>query len=99
MDAPAIFLTYTPAKRRNYYGEKALAGLRELGVARLHGGGAPLDAGQLVAAASGAQVIVADRMTAGPASVSTSLPQLSAFVRVAVDISTVDVPAAPYGFA
>ena len=54
----------------------------------------PLDSKDLVAAASGARVIVADRMTAGPASVFAGLPQLSAFVRVAVDISTIDVPAA-----
>jgi len=94
MDAPAIFLAHTPAMRRNYYGEQALAGLRQLGPVRLHDGDAPLDARQLVAAASGARVIVADRMTAGPASVFAGLPQLSAFVRVAVDISTIDVPAA-----
>jgi len=60
---------------------------------RLHEGDAPLDAAQLVAAAPSAGVIVADRMTAGPASVF-GLAQLSAFVRVAVDISTIDVPAA-----
>ena len=33
-------------------------------------------------------------MTAGPAAVFAGLPELSAFVRVAVDISTIDVPAA-----
>jgi len=37
---------------------------------------------------------VADRMTSGPAAVFAELPQLSAFVRVAVDISTIDVAAA-----
>jgi len=94
MDAPVIFLAHTPPMRRNYYGERALAGLRELGTVRLHEGDAPLDAAQLVAAASGARVIVADRMTSGPAAVFAELPQLSAFVRVAVDISTIDVAAA-----
>ncbi len=49
MDAPVIFLTHTPAMRRNYYGEQALAGLRQLGTVRLHKGDAPLDAAQLVA--------------------------------------------------
>ena len=38
MDAPAIFLAHTPAMRRNYYGEQALAGLRELGTVRFHEG-------------------------------------------------------------
>ena len=94
MDAPVIFLAHARAMRRNYYGEQALAGLRALGHVRLHEGELALDAGQLVAAAGGAQVIVADRMTAGPAAVFAGLPRLSAFVRVAVDISTVDVPAA-----
>lgn len=94
MDAPVIFLTHTPAMRRNYYGERALAGLRQLGTVQLHEGDAPLDAAQLVAAAAHAQIIVADRGTAGPASVFAELPQLSAFIRVAVDISTIDVPAA-----
>jgi D-3-phosphoglycerate dehydrogenase len=94
MDRKVIFLAHTPAMRRNYYGEQALAGLRELGEVRLHEGDAPLDAEQLVAAAAGALVIVADRMTAGPAAVFAELPQLAAFVRVAVDISTIDVPAA-----
>ena len=94
MDAPTIFLAHTPTMRRNYYGERALAGMRQLGTVLLHEGDAPLDAAQLVAAAAGVRVIVADRMTAGPASVFAGLPQLSAFVRVAVDISTIDVPAA-----
>ena len=94
MDAPVIFLTHTPAMRRNYYGEQALAGLRQLGTVRLHEGAAPLDAAQLVAAAADAQVIVADRATAGPASVFAGLPRLLTFMRVAVDISTIDVPAA-----
>lgn len=94
MDAPLIFLAHTPAMRRNYYGERALAGLRALGSVTLHEGAVPLDPGQLVAAAGGARVIVADRMTPGAAAVFAGLAQLSAFVRVAVDISTVDVTAA-----
>ncbi len=94
MTVPAILLAHTPAMRRNYYGAQALAGLRELGEVRLHEADQPLDAEGLLAAASGVQVIVADRMTAGPAAVFAGLPGLSAFVRVAVDISTVDVPAA-----
>ncbi len=94
MDAPLIFLAHTPAMRANYYGERALAGLRALGRVQLHEGAAALEAGQLVATAGAARVIVADRMTPGAGAVFTGLPQLSAFVRVAVDISTVDVAAA-----
>ncbi len=91
---PIIFLAHTPAMRRNYYGDAALAGLRALGDVRLHGGDVPLGSTQLVAEAADATVIVADRMTEGPAAVFAALPRLSAFVRVAVDIRNVDVPAA-----
>ena len=94
MARPIILLAHTPDMRRNYYGEAALAGLRALGEVRLHEGDAPLSADQLIAAAAGATLIVADRMTAGPAAVFAALPQLCAFVRVAVDIRNVAVDAA-----
>ncbi len=89
-----IFLAHTPEMRRNYYGEKALAGLRALGPVRLHEGDEALHGPALVAAAQGARIIVADRMTPGPAEVFAGLPDLAAFVRVAVDIRNVDVEAA-----
>jgi D-3-phosphoglycerate dehydrogenase len=94
LTTPIIFLAHIPAMRRNYYGEEALAGLRALGEVRLHEGDDPLGPGPLAAAAAGAAVIVADRMTEGPADIFTALPGLSAFVRVAVDIRNVDVAAA-----
>ena len=94
MTSPIIFLAHTPAMRRNYYGQTALAGLQTLGEVRLHEGDTPLDPAQLATAASDATVIVRDRMTEGPGSVFAALPRLSAFVRVAVDIRNVDVPAA-----
>jgi D-3-phosphoglycerate dehydrogenase len=94
MTQPVILLTHTPLARQNYYGERALAGLRQLGEVRLHEGEGPLDPASLVAAATGARVIVADRATAAPAEVFRALPDLAAFVRVAVDISTIDVAAA-----
>ena len=89
-----IFLTHTPTSRDLYYGERALAGLRALGSVVLHEGDRPLDAQGLITAASGAQIIVADRATAGPAEVFASLPDLVAFVRVAVDVRNVDLEAA-----
>lgn len=89
-----ILLTHTPRMRANYYGDDAVAGLRALGEVRCHEGEAPLDAGALIAAAEGCHVIVADRMTEGPAAVFEALPELCAFVRVAVDIRNIDVAAA-----
>src|SRR5262245_53313088 len=42
--APDILLTHTPQMRRNYYGDRALAGLRQLGTVRLHEADEPLEA-------------------------------------------------------
>ena len=49
---------------------------------------------RLIASAGRARIIVADRMTAGPAEVFGALPDFAAFVRVAVDIRNIDVEAA-----
>ncbi|MCA6122200.1 hydroxyacid dehydrogenase [Bradyrhizobium sp. WSM 1704] len=89
-----VLLTHTPQMRRNYYGERSLAGLRALADVKLHEGDAALDAIALVRAAEDADIIVADRMTAGPGEIFPRLPKLRAFVRCAVDIRNVDVAAA-----
>jgi D-3-phosphoglycerate dehydrogenase len=89
-----ILLTHTPQARRQYYGEKALRGLQELADVLLHEGSDALDAKGLVHAARDVDLIVADRLTAGPAEVFQDLPKLRAFVRCAVDIRNVDVAAA-----
>ena len=89
-----ILLAHTPEMRRNYYGERALAGLRALGEVILHEGGEPLGGETLVAAARGARIIVADRNTPGARIVFERSPELMAFVRVAVDIRNIDVAAA-----
>ncbi|MGI9478820.1 MAG: NAD(P)-dependent oxidoreductase [Hyphomicrobiaceae bacterium] len=89
-----ILLTHTPEMRANYYGEQALAELRKLADVELHQSDEALSPAQLVAAGHDADVIIADRMTTGPSEIFASLPGLKAFVRCAVDIRNVDVPAA-----
>jgi D-3-phosphoglycerate dehydrogenase len=89
-----ILLTHTPEMRRNYYGDRALAALRKHGDVILHEGAETLAGARLVEAAKGCQFIVADRATAGPPEVFENSPDLVAFLRVAVDISTINVPAA-----
>jgi D-3-phosphoglycerate dehydrogenase / 2-oxoglutarate reductase len=89
-----IFLTHAADARAHYYGEEALAGLRELGEVRLNETGRPLTTPELIAQAAGCAVIVSDRQTEGPAQVFQGLPDLVAFVRCAVDIRNVDVAAA-----
>src|SRR6266436_4786463 len=89
-----ILLTHTPEMFRNYYGERALARLRELGEVRLHGDEHPLAGEGLVAAAQGCEIVVSDFKTPGDAPVFEKSPQLVAFLRCAVDIRTIDVAAA-----
>src|SRR5438876_10236921 len=89
-----ILLTHTPEMFRNYYGERALARLRELGEVRLHRDELPLAGEALVAAAQGCEIVVSDFKTPGDAPVFEKSPQLVAFLRCAVDIRTIDVAAA-----
>jgi len=89
-----ILLTHTPQSRRQYYGERSLRGLQAVADVVLHEADDALDAAGLVAAASDVDIIVADRLTAGPAEIFARLPGLRAFVRCAVDIRNVAIDAA-----
>ena len=89
-----VFLAHTPEMRANYYGDRALAALREVAEVTLHEGDAPLSGAALARAASGCQAIVADRATPGTAETFAHAPDLAAFHRVAVDVSTIDIAAA-----
>lgn len=89
-----VLLAHTPEMRRNYYGDRSLNGLRAIADVILHEGDQALDSGSLVNAAKDADIIVADRMTAGHGEIFAQLPRLCAFVRCAVDIRNVDVDAA-----
>ena len=89
-----VLLTPTPDFRRQYYGERALKGLRDIADVKLHEGADALDAAGLVAAASDVDIIVADRVTEGRGEIFPQLPTLRAMVRCAVDIRNIDVAAA-----
>lgn len=89
-----VLLTHTPQARTQYYGERSLNGLRAVAEVELHQADAALDAIGLIAAAHDADIIVADRLTAGPSEIFPRLPKLRAFVRCAVDIRNIDVGAA-----
>src|SRR5690606_18455055 len=49
---------------------------------------------ELIVAAQDADLIVSDRLTTGPAEIFAGLPKLKVFLRCAVDIRNVAVPAA-----
>jgi D-3-phosphoglycerate dehydrogenase len=89
-----IFLTHIPHMLQNYYGERALAAMRKLGEVRLNPGEQVLDAKALFEASKGCDIIVSDRQTPGPAAFFEMGPDCAAFLRVAVDIRNIDVPAA-----
>ena len=91
---PTILLTHIPDMLANYYGERPLAALRKLGDVRLNETGQVLDAQALSDAARGCQIVVSDRQTPGPAEFFADAPDVAAFLRVAVDIRNIDVPAA-----
>ena len=89
-----ILLTHTPDMRANYYGPRALAGLRSLADVQVHEGASALSPAELVAAAHDVDMVIADRLTTGPAEIFEGLPRLKAFLRCAVDIRNIDVAAA-----
>ena len=89
-----VLLTHTPQARRQYYGARSLSGLQALAQVALHEADEALDAAGLIEAARDVDIIVADRLTEGPAKIFASLPKLRAFVRCAVDIRNIDVGAA-----
>lgn len=89
-----VLLTHTPQARAQYYGERSLNGLQAVAEVKLHQADAALDAIGLIAAADDVDIIVADRLTAGPSEIFPRLPKLRALVRCAVDIRNIDVDAA-----
>jgi D-3-phosphoglycerate dehydrogenase len=89
-----VFLAHTPEMFAGYYGDRALAALRQHAEVVRNPGTTVLSGAALAEAARGCQAIVADRATPGTAETFAAAPDLVAFLRVAVDISTIDVPAA-----
>jgi len=77
-----------------YYGQRALAGLREVGEVKLHHGSNPLEGEALIRAAEDCELIVSYRQSPGPVQLFQRLPKLVAFSRCAIDIRNVDVAAA-----
>jgi D-3-phosphoglycerate dehydrogenase len=89
-----IFLTHPPEALANYYGERAVAGLKALGEVRFNTARRELSTTELIEAARGCEVIVSYRQTPGTAELFRSSPNLAAFSRCAIDIRNVDVAAA-----
>lgn len=94
MSAPIrVFLTHNPEDLQAYYG-RALPELREIADVVLNPYDRDLTTTELIDAAVGCEVIAAHRSTPGEAALFAARPELIAFLRCAVDISTIDVAAA-----
>src|SRR5580765_8035893 len=89
-----ILLTHSPDTLVNYYGARALAGLKALGDVILNLNEKPLEGESLVQAAAGCDLVVSYRQSPAPAALFERLPRLVAFLRCAIDIRNVDVAAA-----
>ncbi len=89
-----VFLSHTPEMFQGYYGPRALSALAEHAEVIRNTGTSVLSGAALAEAARGCHAIVADRATPGLPETFAAMPELLAFLRVAVDISTINVPAA-----
>jgi D-3-phosphoglycerate dehydrogenase / 2-oxoglutarate reductase len=88
-----VFLTHNAEDREAYYG-RALPHLARIAEVVLNPTGRDLTTAELIDAAADCDVIVAHRSTPGEAALFEQLPNLVAFLRCAVDTSTIDVDAA-----
>ncbi|MEM9042564.1 MAG: NAD(P)-dependent oxidoreductase, partial [Actinomycetota bacterium] len=91
-----VFVTHCPEDLNAYYGRALplLEGLEGVTGVVLNPTDHDLDDDELVAAADGCEVVVAHRSTPGTADALARLSSVIAFLRCAVDISTIDVDAA-----
>ena len=78
----------------NYYGERALAALKQAGEVVVNKKDHSLEGEELIAAAKDCDLVVSYRQSPAPAAVFARLPKLVAFLRCAIDIRNVDVAAA-----
>lgn len=91
---PTVLVTHPRSQLSTYFGEQALERLREVAQVRLNSLDEDLARAHLADAAQGCAAVVAYRQTPVDATVLAALPDLLAVVRCAVDIRTIDVPAA-----
>lgn len=88
-----MFVTHNPEDREAYYG-RALPDLRSVADVLVNPLDRDMTTAELIEEAQGCQVIVTHRSTPGEPEIFAQLPDLIAFLRCAVDISTIDVDAA-----
>ena len=89
-----VFISHPRDKLAHYYGDKAVAALRAVADVRFNPGDSELPAPELAALAQDCDIVVAYRQTPGDEALFAAMPRLLAFMRCAIDIRNIDVPAA-----
>ena len=89
-----VFVSHPQSKLGHYFGDRATAALRAIADVRFNPGDTDLSSSELAALATDCEVIISYRQTVGDEALFAALPRLLAFVRCAIDIRNIDVPAA-----
>jgi D-3-phosphoglycerate dehydrogenase len=89
-----VFVTHPADRLEQYFGTKATEALRSVAEVRFNPHPRDLTPKELVPLAADCECIIAYRQTAADAALFAALPKLLAMLRCAVDIRTIDVPAA-----
>lgn len=89
-----VFVSHPQGKLAHYFGNQATAALQAIADVRFNPGEADLSSQELAALAQDCDVIISYRQTLGDEALFAALPRLKAFVRCAIDIRNIDVPAA-----
>jgi D-3-phosphoglycerate dehydrogenase len=89
-----VFVSHPPDKLGHYFGDRATAALREIAEVRFNPHSRDLSPAELAVLAEGCEVIISYRQTVGDEALFAALPELLAFVRCAIDIRNIDLPAA-----
>ncbi|MFZ4285719.1 NAD(P)-dependent oxidoreductase [Variovorax sp. HJSM1_2] len=92
--AASVFVTHPANRLDQYFGAKATQALRNVAEVRFNPYERDLSAEELVQLACDCEFIIAYRQTAADAALFAALPKLLAMLRCAVDIRTINVPAA-----
>ncbi len=90
-----VLLTHNRDLLKHFYGNKAVEQLKALPIELImNDSDEPLRGEALVKAAEGCEVVISDRLAAGPREVMSRLKDVKTFIRCAVDIRNIDVDAA-----
>jgi hypothetical protein len=89
-----VFVSHPQSKLAHYFGDRAIAALMAVADVRFNPGDTDLSSSELAALAGDCEVIISYRQTVGDEALFAALPRLLAFVRCAIDIRNIDVPAA-----